>query len=78
MQPNITMILSEHQRATIEARLNAYIRLAADADKRGLHARCERFNDHHDALFIAAAHVNEGTANAADLKLVTDALDLSL
>lgn len=72
------MILSDHQRATIQARLDAYIKLAADADKRGLHSRCERYNDHHDALFIAAARLDEGVADAAELKLVADVLDLSL
>ena len=72
------MILSKDQRAAIDSRLATYIRLATDADKRGFHARCERYNDHHDALWIAAARVDEGTADAADLKLVMQALDLSL
>jgi len=78
MQPNPIMILSFHQREIIDARLNELIRLAFNADANGRHRECERLNDRHDALFIAAARLDEGTADAADLRLVCDVLEINL
>jgi hypothetical protein len=78
MQSNPTMILSNHQRATIQARLDTFIRLAADADKRGLHKRCERYNDHHDALLMALARLDDGRGDLADQRLVCDVLGIKV
>jgi len=72
------MILTPYQRDIIDARLNELIRRAVDADAHGRHRECERFNDRHDALFIAAAHLDAGTADAADLRLVCDVLEINL
>ncbi len=78
MQPNPIMILSFHQREIIDARLNELIRRAFDADAHGRHRECERLNDRHDALFIAVGHLDAGTADAADLRLVCEVLEINL